>query len=92
MQTMNPDSETQTNRSTPGDTDQDWRIVPTIPHPEPGVTERYTAAPGPETGLSESEAKRLARGRNRAGEPSPRVTWITEPDTTATGTERETHV
>lgn len=57
----------------------EWRAVPTIRHPDPDVTERYTAAPGPVEGLTEQEAKDLARGRNRAGEPSPQVRWVAEP-------------
>ncbi len=57
-----------------------WRIVPTIPHPDPDVDGSYTASPGPATGLTEPRAKELAAGRNRAGEPSPHVTWTAEPD------------
>lgn len=57
----------------------EWRIVPTIPHPDPDVDESYTSSPGPVSGLTEQRAKELARGRNRAGEPSPQVTWEPEP-------------
>jgi|AntDeeMetagen681_2_1112603.scaffolds.fasta_scaffold01219_3 hypothetical protein len=57
----------------------EWRIVPTIPHPDPDVTERYTTSPGPADGLTKQTARDLARGRNRAGEPSPQVTWTAEP-------------
>lgn len=68
---------------TDGDTEtehaEEWRIVPTIPHPDPDVTERYTAAPGPASGFTEARAKELAHGRNHAGEPSPAVTWRAEP-------------
>lgn len=58
---------------------EEWRIVPTIPHPEEGVESRYTCAPGPSEGLTEEFAKELARGRNRMGEPAPAVTWHAEP-------------
>jgi len=58
--------------------DEEWQARPTRPHPEPGVDEAYTAAPGPVTGLTEEEAVELARGRNRAGEPSPGVRWVAE--------------
>jgi len=58
---------------------EEWQARPTIPHPEPGVHERYTCAPGPSDGLTEEEAVELARGRNRAGEPSPQVRWVAEP-------------
>lgn len=58
---------------------EEWRAVPTIRHPDPDVDGRYTAAPGPVDGLTEREAKDLARGRNRAGEPSPQVLWVAEP-------------
>ncbi len=69
----------QTDTGTDQKKTAEWRIVPTIPHPDPDVDEPYTAAPGPSDGLTETTAKELARGRNRAGEPHPRVTWRAEP-------------
>lgn len=65
----------------------EWRIVPTIPSPDPDCTARYTASPGPSDGFTKQRAQELARGRNRAGEPSPSVTWHAEP----TGTLKREH-
>lgn len=58
---------------------EEWRIVPTIPSPDPDVDERYTAAPGPADGLTKSRARTLANERNKAGEPSPAINWRAEP-------------
>ncbi|WP_337653252.1 hypothetical protein [Halomontanus rarus] len=58
---------------------EEWQAVPTRSHPEAGIDDRYPCAPGPADGLTEAKARELARGRNRAGEPSPTVTWHAEP-------------
>lgn len=68
-----------TTAESDAETAAEWQIVPTIPHPDEDVEEPYTASPGPSAGLTEARAKELARGRNRAGEPSPVVTWRAEP-------------
>lgn len=67
-------SEQQTGEDVP-----EWQIIPTIPSPDPECTARYTASPGPSSGVTKKRARQLARGRNRAGEPSPNVSWHAEP-------------
>lgn len=76
---MSVDQSLQATDSDGEETVEEWRIVPEVPHPCPDVDEPYTASPGPSDGLTEDRAKELARGRNRAGEPSPNVTWRAEP-------------